>query len=147
MVHLGHGYYVQLEGYGDWSKYSMTLIRFKQIRSAFHPDYRTYFCGDKFHQLRYFILMFNDKEIIIFFLGEYVAFYEEGITMSSRYCPVHIYNKDKPYKYRVGFSSFPMQIIISYIGLMCNKVIIKQTLTYTHHYTTYPPHINLLIML
>ena len=45
IIHLGHGYYIQLRGYDSWSKYFMTLIILKQIRSAFHPEAGTSFCG------------------------------------------------------------------------------------------------------
>ena len=69
MIHLGYGYAVQLRGYDAWTKDIMTLIRFKQIHSAFHPEVGTTFCGDKFNQLCYFICMFNDKAKIIFVLG------------------------------------------------------------------------------
>ena len=59
MIHLGHGYSVQLRGYYDWKTYVMTLIRFKHIFSAFHPESGTYFYRDICHQLRYFIRMLN----------------------------------------------------------------------------------------
>ena len=69
MIKLGHVYYFQLRGYDTRAKYIMTLIRFKRIQSAFHPEAETSFCRDRCHQLRYFIPMFNDKSNIIFFLG------------------------------------------------------------------------------
>ena len=58
----------------------MTLIRFKQICSDFHPEDVDYFCGDKCHHLRHFIHMFNDKPKRNVFLGEYGAFDEGGIV-------------------------------------------------------------------
>ena len=69
IIHLGHGYSVQLKGYDVWGKYFMTLIRFKQIHSDFDPEDGTYFCGMFFCQFRYFICIFNDKSRIIFVLG------------------------------------------------------------------------------
>ena len=81
----------------------MTLIRFKQIRSAFQPEYGTSFCVYKWHQVCYFIRMFNDKSKIIFVPGEHGTFYEGIIYVRIRYCLVRMYNKDKPDKYRVDF--------------------------------------------
>ena len=75
MIHLGHGYYVQLRGYDDWSKDIMTLIIFKQIYIAFYPDSETSFCGEKRHHMCYCICMFNDKEKIIFVLRKHSDFY------------------------------------------------------------------------
>ena len=99
IIHLGRRYSIQIRGYDAWSHYVMTLIIFKQINGAFHPENGTSFCGDKYHQLRYFIRMFNDKAKIMFVLGEHDAFDEGGITMRSRYCTVWMYNKDKNDKY------------------------------------------------
>ena len=45
MIHLGYVYYAQLRGYDVWIKYIMTIIRLKQIRSEFHPESGTSFCG------------------------------------------------------------------------------------------------------
>ena len=81
----------------------MTLIIFKYIRSDFHPEAGTYFCGNKFHQLHYFIRMLNDKSKIIFVLGDHCAFDEVIISTRSRYCAVKMYKKDKPDKYRVDY--------------------------------------------
>ena len=82
----------------------MSLIRFKQIRSAFHPEAgRGEGTGDKCHQLRYFIRAFNKRAQHTFHLGPDISFDEGGIPMRSRYCPVRMYNKDKPDKFRVDF--------------------------------------------
>ena len=69
MIHLGCLYYVQLTGYDAWGRYVVTLIRFKQIRRVFHPEYGTSFLGEKYHQPHYFICVFNDKSKVIVFLG------------------------------------------------------------------------------
>ena len=74
----------------------MNIIIFKHIHSAFHPEAGTYFCGDKFHQLRYFIRMLNDRPKIVFVLGEHGDFYEGGIATRSRYCPVRTQKNIKP---------------------------------------------------
>ena len=84
IIHLYHGYYVQLRGYDDWTKYVMNIIRFKQIRSYFHPEAGTYLCGEKYHRLCYFICISNYKSKIIFVLGEHGGFDEGGISMSIR---------------------------------------------------------------
>ena len=147
VIHLGCLYSVQIRGYDAWSKYFTTLIRFKHIRSDFHPEAGTYLCGEKYHRLCYFIRISNYKSKIIFVLGEHGGFDEGGISMSIRYCPVQMDNKYKTDKYRVGFSSWMMPSIISSIILMCTKVIKQQTLISTHHYTTYPPHRNMFLML
>ena len=140
MIHLCHGYSVQLRVYYAWEKDVMNLIRLKYKLSAFHPESGTSFYRDKYHQLRYFICTFKDKEIIIFIHGDHGAFDEGENSIRNRYCPVRMYNKDKPTNIE-----WQMPSIISYI--MCNKVRIQKTLTSTHHYTTYPLHRNLLIML
>ena len=103
IIHLGRGYFVQLGDYDAWGKDVMTLIRFKQILSDFHPEVGISFCGYNFHQLRYIIYILNDKPKIIFFLGDNGSFDEEGNVMRSRYYPVKMYNKSKTDKYRVGF--------------------------------------------
>ena len=102
-VHIGDGYSIELRGFDPWAKEIMSLVRFKQIRSAFHPEAETSMCNDKCHQLRYFIRMFNSKAKNVFSLGPNVSFDEGGIAMRSRYCPVRQYNKDKPDKFRVDF--------------------------------------------
>lgn len=103
VVSLANGYSVQLRGFDAWAKDIMPLIRFKQIRGAFHPEAGQSDCGDKCHQLRYFIRKFNEMAKRIFYLGPNASFDEGGIAMRSRYCPVRQYNKDKPNKYRVDF--------------------------------------------
>ena len=62
MIHLRHGYSVQIRGYYDWEKDVMTLIRFKYKCSAFHSEAVTSFYSDKYHQLRCFICTFKYKE-------------------------------------------------------------------------------------
>ena len=74
MTHLGHGYSVQLRGYYAWEKYVMTLIRFKNKRGAFHPEAGTSFYREKYHQLRYFICTFKDKEKEYLLLGIMVLY-------------------------------------------------------------------------
>ena len=59
VVILGSGYFCKLRGYQVWAKEVMTLIRFNQTRSAFHPEVGESVCRDRCHQLRYFICTFN----------------------------------------------------------------------------------------
>ena len=86
---MGGGYKVKLRGFTCWAKEIMPLDRFKQIRSAFHPEAGdNKESGDKCHQLQYFICRFNEKARNIFYLGPNVSFDEGGVPMRSRYCPV-----------------------------------------------------------
>ena len=66
IIHLCHGYYVQIRGHDVWGKYVMSLIRLKQIHSAFHHEAGISFCGDKCHQLYYFIRMANDRYVFLY---------------------------------------------------------------------------------
>ena len=103
VINIGDHYSVQLRGYNPWAKNVMSLSRFKQIRSAFHPEAGDSDCGDKCHQLRYFIRMFNKKARVVFELGPDFSFDEGGIAMRGRYCPVRMYNKNKPAKFQIDF--------------------------------------------
>ena len=80
MTRLSHGYSAQIGGYDAWKIYIMTLVRFKQIISAFHPQSRASFYGDKFHKMDYFICVLNDKEKMIFVLEYHSASDEGGIA-------------------------------------------------------------------
>lgn len=110
-------------------KYRMTMNRFKQIRGAYHPEDRELgnSTDDKCYQLRYTInelnaasaanfipegnLSFDEGmssravKFVLYWLSltlssSYVA---GGIRCRSRFCPVRMYNKDKPDKFRVDF--------------------------------------------
>ena len=84
MIHLGHGYSVQLRGYYAWEKDVMTLIRFKYKCSAFHPEAGTSFCREKLHQLRYFIFTLNDmKKNRYLFLGIMVILTRKKIPQET----------------------------------------------------------------
>ena len=86
------------------NKYIITLVRFKQIRSALHPE--SGYCnltGDKYHQLRYFIRLFNERAKNTFYLKPSISFDEDGVPMRSWYCPVRMFNKDKPDNFPVDF--------------------------------------------
>ena len=61
-------YRCKLRGYEPWAKRITSLIRFK-MRSAFHQENETSLCGDKCHQLRYIIRMFNNVTKKTFNLG------------------------------------------------------------------------------
>ena len=83
----------------------MALDQFKQIRSAFHPEAGTFFDDNRdiFHQLQNFICSFNAKSKIIFDICTDVCFDEVWIYVISIYCPVHMYDKEIPNKFRVDF--------------------------------------------
>ncbi|CAB9531382.1 unknown protein [Seminavis robusta] len=88
-----------------WAYQYMTLLRFKQIRSAFHPEDKEMGGGssDKCYQLRRAINSTNSASKSIFEAGSHCAFDEGGVACRSRFCPVRQYNKDKPNKFRVDF--------------------------------------------
>ena len=46
-MNLASGYSVQLRRLDPWAKEVTPLIRFKQIRGAFHPEAGLSMCGDK----------------------------------------------------------------------------------------------------
>ena len=102
-ITAANGYSTSLRGYHAWAKDIMSLLRFKQIRSAFRSECNRYDPNDKCYQLRWFIRQFNYMARKIFHLGPNASFDEGGIPMRSRFCPVRQYNKDKPAKYRVDF--------------------------------------------
>ena len=81
---LGDSYAIELRGYENWAKDVMTLIRFKQIRSAFHPEADKSLSNDKCHQLRYFIRTFNEMAKKTFNLGPNISLDEGGVAMRSR---------------------------------------------------------------
>eukprot|EP00957_Ditylum_brightwellii_P165278 12584160-Ditylum_brightwellii.AAC.1 len=82
----------------------MGLSKFKQIRSAMHPEgTQVSNNGDKYHQLRHFIHMFDRIAREILCLGPNASFDKGGVSMHSRFCPDWQYNKDKPDKLRVDF--------------------------------------------
>ena len=103
VIGMGNQYYCKLRGYHPCTRDIISLVRFRQIRSAFHPETGNSLCSDKCYQLRYIIHMFNDTAKKTFCLGPHTAFDEGGVAMRSRYCPVRQYNNDKPDKYRVDF--------------------------------------------
>ena len=87
LVHMGGNYNVRLRGFDTWAKQIMALIRFKQIRSAFHPEAGlSDLTGYKCHQLRYYIRAFNESAKKTFNLGPNASFDEGGIPMRSQYC-------------------------------------------------------------
>jgi hypothetical protein len=80
----------------------MDITRFKQIRSAFHPENSEYAKGgDKCYQLRSTLRQLNTCAAKVFNVGPDLTFDEGGIACRSRFCPVRQYNKDKPQKFRV----------------------------------------------
>ncbi|CAB9500921.1 expressed unknown protein [Seminavis robusta] len=93
-----------IEGSEGWAYRHMTLQRFKQIRSAFHPEDKDMAgTSDKCYQLRRAINATNSASKSTFEAGAQCAFDEGGVACRSRFCPVRQYNKDKPNKFRVDF--------------------------------------------
>ena len=82
----------------------MTLRRFKQMRSAFHPEHvAAANSGDKCYQLRAALNQLNSSSLATFDPGKDLTFDEGGVACRSRLCPVRQHNKDKPDKCRVDF--------------------------------------------
>jgi Transposase IS4 len=95
---------VDIAGSAGFAQHYMTLRRYKQIRSAFHPEDRSAgSAGDKCYQLRHAINTLNQAASNTKFIGEDVTFDEGGIGSRHRLNPVRQYNKDKPQKFRVDF--------------------------------------------
>jgi len=95
---------LEIEDTKGFAQRYMSLIRYKQIRSAFHPENRS--CreaGDKCYQLRHAINNLNQAAKNVMHIGENVTFDEGGIGSRHRLNPVRQYNKDKPQKFRVDF--------------------------------------------
>lgn len=83
----------------------MTLIRFNQIRSVYHPE-----SGEdemenvnKCYQLHYDIIRFNDQAGNVIDMGSNAVFDEDMVHMRSIYCPIRQYNKEKPGKFHMEF--------------------------------------------
>ena len=92
-----------MRGYDAWAKDIMSLLRFKQILSAFRSESVQIDSSDKYYQIRWFIRRFNFMAKKIFYLGPDASFDEGGVTMRSRFCPIKQYSKAKPENYRVDF--------------------------------------------
>ena len=100
---MGGSYNVQLRGFDPWVKEVMNLVFSSRFDLPSIQAGTSELTGDKCHQLRYFIWVFNERARNIFHLGPNVSFDEGGVHMQSRYCPVQMYNKDKPDKFCVDF--------------------------------------------
>ena len=72
-----------MHAHHPWAKEIMTLIHFIKIISDFHPETTTSLHGDKYHQLRHIIHMFNDVAKKIFNLEPNAEFDEGSIAIRS----------------------------------------------------------------
>jgi Transposase IS4 len=84
----------------------MSLERFRQVRSSFHPEDKSVASmgeQDKCYQLRHAINTFNVAALNMRHIPGKLSFDEGGCACRSRFCPVRQYNKDKPDKFRVDF--------------------------------------------
>ena len=92
----------------------MTLARFRQIRMAYHPEEKSKGDGgDKCYQIRNAIKTCNAAAIFCFLIGKNMTFDEGGIACRSRFCPVRMYNSQKPDKFRVDL--FILACAASYV--------------------------------
>ena len=99
----GLGYIARLRSYDAWCREIMTLAHFKQIWYTFHPEVGPFENENReqCYQLWQFICSFNSKDKTIFDLGPYVCFDKGDIATILRYCPVRMYNKEKPEKFYI----------------------------------------------
>ena len=102
-IAAAHNVNIEVTGRVGWAAHYMSINRYKYIRSAFHPEIGTSVVKDKCHQLRAAIKQLNRAAKTSFKPGPRMSFDEGGVPMRSRFCPVRMYNKDKPDKYRVDF--------------------------------------------
>ena len=80
----------------------MTLERFQQTGSAFHTEAIGYDVGEKWHQLRYIIMIMNIYSSgKTFDLGPTSDFYEGNIATWSRLYCARQYNKDNTDKFGI----------------------------------------------
>ena len=91
---------IPITGMSTWAANVMTFDRFKQIRSAYHPESLDT-THDKCVQIRFTINKLNKASGETFIVGTEISFDEGGVAVRSNYCPVRQYNKDKPAPYRV----------------------------------------------
>jgi Transposase IS4 len=95
---------LEIFGSDGFARHYMSLIRYKQIRAAFHPEDRVAgIAGDKCYQLRHVINTMNQAAMNTKFMASDLTFDEGGIGSRHRLNPVRQYNKDKPQKFRVDF--------------------------------------------
>ena len=84
----------------------MSLKRFRQIRSAFHPEDKagaSLHGNDRCYQLRHAINTLNPVAKKLRHIPRNCSFDEGGCSCRFWFCPVRQYNKDKPNKFRVDF--------------------------------------------
>eukprot|EP00957_Ditylum_brightwellii_P012990 981617-Ditylum_brightwellii.AAC.1 len=81
-----NGYLQEFNTYSSWAEEIMSLGRFRQIKSAYHPETGTSAVGDKCHQPRYLIQKINKAAKETFHFGPCMAFDEGGVATCSRFC-------------------------------------------------------------
>ena len=94
------------QGHHAWAIEHMTMRRFKQFFAALRVEFdptdmmRT---QDKAYQLRRMCANISRRARHIYIVGRYLSHDEGGVGCRSRLCPITMYNKDKPEKYRLDF--------------------------------------------
>ena len=87
-----------------FAQHYMDIRRFKQIRASIRPESIKAKDGtDKVYHLRYMLNVVNDRSKVVFLPSATLVFDEGVIGCRSRYCPVLLYNKSKPDRYRIEF--------------------------------------------
>jgi hypothetical protein len=104
VVQLGSNKSIEILNTKGWAQHYMNFQRFLQIRQAFHPEQKhAGVGGDKCYQIRFALNHLNKVSRETFHAGPSLTFDEGGIPTRSRFCPVRMYNKDKPDKFRIDF--------------------------------------------
>ena len=134
---IGTGHSVHLQGYEQWEKDVMTLVRFKKICSAFHPESGKSTKNNKCHQLQYFIRIFNFMARDVFYIRLVAAFDEGGIAIRIRYFRVQQYNKDVPAKYQLDFFLLAETRYYNIYHLDCYQGKNREILTPIQPFTSY----------
>ena len=96
---------LEIKDTGGFARKYMPLWRYKQIRSAFHPEpkYVGINSGDKAYQMRHAIETLNAAAARTYHVGGDLAFDEGSIGSRSRMNPIRQYNGSKPDKFRIDF--------------------------------------------
>lgn len=91
-------------GFDPWGKYIMLLVSFKKIWSTFLSEAeQSDLTRDKCCHLHYFTWTFNESKKRYSTSDQMFLFDKDGVPMTSWYCPIQIYSKDKPDKLCVHY--------------------------------------------
>ena len=96
----------EVKGTKGFARKYMHLWRYKQIRSAFHPESRKAAAmdgRDKAFMLRHALCTLNEAAANVMNIPEKVSFDEGGTGSRHRYNPIRLFNGSKPVKFRIEY--------------------------------------------